>query len=178
MPFAHFESLCRELCELQGFGSPVLRPAPSGALAFSMLIDGVPVTVMQGRPRSCETALLLAELDEVCEHNALQDWLALLASNALMPRADAPRAARDFASGRPVLLWPCSLDGLTSVDMVGRIAAMVQFALQWASGHDPAVMPAVETGAEPDEASAARAAARFHSLYVQMCRQTGQEPAP
>src|SRR5262245_50406400 len=104
---ANFEVLCQGICELAGVVSPCVRPHAHGIESMFLVFQGLPITVMHiKRSNSSATALLVAQLGCVRANDELNDWSVLMACNAGVSAAAAPRFGRNPESGDVLLAWP------------------------------------------------------------------------
>jgi hypothetical protein len=131
MSIAHFEELCKGVCEVAGMQAPALAPTDRGTWSATVHMRGIEITVMQFSTRAPGTAFLIAEFGELPGDRALAGWLALMNANLHMAGENAPAFSRNPETGKVLLHWACPYWSITIIDVYQRMVAMVDLACQW-----------------------------------------------
>ncbi len=158
MAIADFEQLCEGFCDIAAMTTPALVPDEHGALAFTLRLHEVAVTVMEFVRVRPGMAYLMAEFGPMPQERAQDGWRALLDINRRMAGSGCAAFSRHPPTGQVLMQASLALADATAVDVYQQVCKMVDAAVQWrescfldgrAGGSLPACMPAQGGNAAP-----------------------------
>jgi hypothetical protein len=126
---AHFEQLCRALCERLGMTDTTLESR--GTLrVLALTLQTADAFLLYAPDANPCTACLVIALGSLVG-NELEGWKQLLQANHSLRGASAPRFARDPETNQALLQYAFLLEGVTPEELQGRVEAMATMAHDW-----------------------------------------------
>ncbi len=183
MPISSFHVLSSGFCDLAGVGAPALQPDAHGALAFSVRLRGVDLTLVELIHSSNSAFALVAELGNMPEQQARAGWLALLDANFTSAAGVAPCYSCNPQTGTVVLQWTAALQDVAYTDVYQWACKMADAALLWRAGYfldlqvrqpDPQAFSLLEDASRHAEPAAAQWQEKFNAMYRGLCEAVGQ----
>lgn len=128
MTVANFQDLCKGFCELARIEPPSLVPDDRGIACFTVLMDGIAVSLAIASSVSAETGHMLVNFGQIPSERRLANWRNLLEANLRMHGECACVFGRDDKTGDVVLTRPFALGHTTSAGMYEFSVRAVQLA--------------------------------------------------
>jgi hypothetical protein len=130
---ADFAQLRLALCEVAGCALPRVGVNDRGVEAFSVLLDGIEITLAHDVQRASGHVLVLVRFGALPHELTLAACMALLRTNSLMPRALSPSFGLDPIDGDVLLQHAFALAELSAQDLYASLAGFAEVALAWRS---------------------------------------------
>ena len=166
-----FNDLCRQLCRELQAPLPPLSPTAEGHSTFSMVIDGIPVTIAHAPSHAPDRLLILAELGAVPHGREHEAHLSALDANLRLQGAHPLSIGRSPDSDMLVLQMARPIASLDAIAVLGDLMAIAGAAREWRAEGCPADLTALaeSLASLQPEAAEAGMAHEFRSLCSALC---------
>ncbi len=131
MAVASFQVLCEGVCGLFGVAPPRLQADANGLTGFTLQVQDVDISVVEGPAGTTPAVLLLVEFGAPPAGRELQAWHTLLDANFLLLGAHAPCFSRNPVTGDVVLQQASALQDVSCEALVERIRSIAEVAARW-----------------------------------------------
>ena len=131
MSVTHLQLLCDGLCALLGVDAPTLESGYRGLVAFTLTLQGTPVTVLQQPQSDADMAFVVVELGAVPPELELAALRQLMEANFALLGRDAPCFSRHPASRKVLLQWQFAIATATPARLHAGLLRAAALAADW-----------------------------------------------
>lgn len=125
------QTLCNDLCALLHVEAPRLEPGDQGLLAFTLKLQGTPVTVLQRPQADADTAFVVVELGALPPGVELAALRQLMEANFALLGCDAPCFSRHPGSQTILLQWHFKVTTATPRALHAGLLRATALAADW-----------------------------------------------
>lgn len=125
------QSLCNGVCALLGVDAPLLEANGQGLFAFTLTLQGTPVTVLTRPLVDADAAFVVVELGTLPPELELPALRQLMEANFALLGRDAPCFSRHMVNQKVLLQWHFALATATPAGLRASILRAVALAADW-----------------------------------------------